>query len=38
METTQVISQLLGVDYAQAIVNQSKLMELIKDINTDDEL
>jgi hypothetical protein len=38
METTQVISQLLGVDYAQATVNQSKLMELIKDINTDDEL
>ncbi len=37
-ETIQLISQLLGVDYAQATVNQEKLMKLIKDINTDDEL
>jgi hypothetical protein len=32
------LPRLLGSDYAQAMVNQEKLIKLLQEINSDDEL
>jgi hypothetical protein len=37
-EFTEVSARLLGSDYAQAMVNQEKLIKLLQEINSDDEL
>jgi hypothetical protein len=38
IEGTDVSARLLGSDLAQAMVNQEKLIKLLKEINSDDEL